>query len=89
MRALNTLKWIIILFVNMLQGRLLHIRFISTYDQVADEFTKALPYNKTQDYFTKALPYNKLRNFQFNLNLGRLRLRGGEGLDEIKSGSTV
>jgi hypothetical protein len=41
----------------------LEIRFISTNDQVADGFTKALSLQK----FT---------NFQHNLNLGRLRLRG-------------
>jgi hypothetical protein len=41
----------------------LEIRFISTNDQVADGFTKALSLQK----FT---------SFQHNLNLGRLRLRG-------------
>jgi hypothetical protein len=41
----------------------LNIRFISSEDQIADGFTKTL-----------SLP--KLKNFQYNLNLRRLRLRG-------------
>jgi hypothetical protein len=44
----------------------LNIRFISSKDQITDEFTKTLP-----------LP--KLKNFQYNLNLRRLRLRGDIG----------
>jgi hypothetical protein len=44
----------------------LNIRFISSEDQIANGFTKTLP-----------LP--KLKNFQCNVNLGRLRLRGGVG----------
>ena len=44
----------------------LNIRFISSEDQIADGFTKTLP-------------LAKLKNFQYNLNLGRLRLRGDVG----------
>jgi hypothetical protein len=44
----------------------LNIRFISSEDQIVDGFMKTLP-----------LP--KLKNFQYNLNLERLRLRGDVG----------
>jgi hypothetical protein len=41
----------------------LNIQFISTHDQLADGFTKVLS-------------LQKLRDFQHNVNLGRLRMRG-------------
>jgi hypothetical protein len=49
----------------------LAVRLISTNDQLADGFTKVLS-------------RQKLVKFQHNLNLGRLRLRGGGGMLEIK-----
>jgi hypothetical protein len=66
MRAQNTLKWIYHFVRECVAKRLLDIWFISTNDQVADGFTKALL-------------CHKLQAFQFNISLGWLRLAGGGG----------